>query len=58
LHDSVIAAPLADVPGDAEVDDADIVVSHEQVGWLHIAVHDAAGVDRGKRSGQRGCEAP
>jgi hypothetical protein len=55
-HPANIALP--DVPGDAEVDDAHVVAVDQQVRRLHVTMHDASGVNRGERAGQRRSEPP
>jgi hypothetical protein len=36
----VSAAPLADVPGDTEVDEGDVVAGDQQVRRFHNTLHD------------------
>jgi hypothetical protein len=58
LHGPVVAAHLAGIPGDTEVDHTNVVSPDQQVRWLDIAMHDAPGVNRGEHTGQRRPERP
>lgn len=49
----IVPGRFVHVPGDPEVNHANIVVAYQQVRWLHVAVHHPAGVERGEHLGQR-----